>query len=215
MVMIIHWLTSRKKRKEMSACGKLKDNAACMTTAINLGGGLLAIVRDAVDFVYDINNPTIITGLTVKDKKGTGVYPISSNENYPVKMEWLHNSVNPNYEVVEGTNSVTYTQSIGTVVITDSETKEGKANILALTGKLFVVVSKMRGANADSAFHVFGMANGLKFMVEPATPESGNRVIGKFTSLEGAGEITPNGVNLLIVNAATTESLFNNRFEVV
>ena len=199
----------------MSFCGIIKDvSKGCDNTALNLSGDLLAIRLKAISITKDPTNPMLITNLTVKDLN-SGLYPLETSSFYPVKMEWLHNSVTPNYEVVEGAGFMSYTQTVGPVIINDSETKEGKANVLALTSDLWVIVSKVKGTESnDNAYHVYGANQGLKFVVAPSTPESGNRVIGSFMSPEGAGENTPNGLNLLVGTYVATDALYLNRFEV-
>lgn len=201
----------------MAFCGTQKDIVkACDSTPLNLKASLIAVRLEALSVVKDIANPYLITGVEVIDP-ATGVYPLAASPYYPVHLEWLYNSVLQNYEVTEGTSvSDSYIQTVGPVVVSDSETAAGKANVKALNSNLWALVGPVKGAVADaSAFHIYGVTNGLKFLPIPTTIEFGNRVAGNFTSIAGGEEATPNGVNWLDTDYATTLAQFNNRLEVV
>ena len=201
----------------MAFCGTVKDvNKACDSIALNLKAEMYAVRLEALSVTKDVANPYLITDLQVIDP-ATGVYPLSTSAYYPVKIEWLYNSVLPNYEVVEGTSvSDSYTQTVGPVVISDSETAAGKANVKALNSNMWAIVAPMKGvASPDATFHIFGVTNGLKFLPAATAVEFGNRVTGTFTSIAGGEESTPNGVNWLDTSYANTLAQFNNRLEVV
>jgi hypothetical protein len=201
----------------MAFCGKTKDvDKACDSVALNLKASLIAVRLEALSVTRDVANPYLITAVAVVDPD-TGVYPLAASAYYPVNMEWLYNSVLQNYEVTEGTSvSDSYIQTVGPVVISDSETAAGKANVKALNSNLWALVGPIKGAVADaSAFHIYGVTNGLKFLPVATAVEFGNRVAGNFRSLAGGEEATPNGVNWLATDYATTLAQFNNRLEVV
>ena len=198
-------------------CGKVSDILkSCDNSSLNLVSGLLLVKREAVELVKDATNPFLVTSLTIKDPT-TGLYPAVNSDYYPVKAEWYNNSVVPNYEVVEGGNAPDmYSQTVGKVVLFDSETATGKQSVKGLNASKWLLVSKVSGTvNEDSSFHIYGATHGLKFLVEPTAPEFGNRVVGMFKSSAGAEESTPNGLNLLITSIANTKSLFNQRFSTV
>lgn len=201
----------------MAFCGTSKDvDKACDSVTLNLKAAMYAVKLEALQVVPDVANPYLIKELAVVDP-ATGVYPLAASAYYPVKLDWLYNSVLQNYEVVEGTSVAdSFTQTIGPLVISDSETAAGKANVKALNSNLWALVGPVKGAVNDAAkFHIYGIVNGLKFLPIPTTPELGNRVAGNFTSIAGAGEATPNGVNWLDTDYATTLAQYNNRLEVV
>jgi hypothetical protein len=201
----------------MAFCGKVKDvEKACDSVALNLKAEMYAIRLEALSATKDGANPYLITAVEVIDP-ATGVYPLAASAYYPVKIEWLYNSVLPNYEVVEGTSvSDSYTQTLGPVVISDSETAVGKANVKALNSNLWAIIAPMKGVVNDAAtFHIFGITNGLKFLPAATAVEFGNRVTGTFTSIAGGEEATPNGVNWLDTDYATTLAQFNNRLEIL
>lgn len=201
----------------MAFCGTATDvDKACDSVPLNLKAAMYAVRLEALSATPDAANPYLIDAIAVIDP-ATGAYPLAASPYYPVKLDWLYNSVLQNYEVVEGTSvSDSYTQTIGPLVISNSETAAGKANVKALNSNLWALVGPVKGAvNDASKFHIYGIVNGLKFLPIPTTPELGNRVAGNFTSLAGAGEATPNGVNWLDTDYATTLAQFNNRLEVV
>jgi hypothetical protein len=201
----------------MAFCGTSKDiDKACDSVALNLKAKMIAVRLEALSVTRDVANPYLITALAVIDP-ATGLYPLAASAYYPVEIEWLYNSVLQNYEVVEGTSvSDMYTQTVGPVVISDSETAAGKANVKALNSNLWSIVAPVKGAIADaSAFHIYGVTNGLKFLPAATAVEFGNRVQGTFTSIAGGEEATPNGVNWLTTDYATTLAQFNDRLEIV
>lgn len=203
----------------MAYCGKQKDiDKACDSTALNLNSSMVAVRLEALSVTRDVANPFLITAVSVIDPT-TGAYPLAASPYYPINMEWLYNSVLPNYEVVEGTSvSDSYKQTVGPLVISDSETADGKANVKALNSNLWSLVGPLKGAISDaSAFHIYGVTNGLKFLPVPTAIEFGNRVAGNFGSIAGGEEATPNGVNWLNTAGAYPSTLaqFNNRLEVV
>jgi len=202
----------------MAFCGTSKDIAkACDSTPLNLKASLVAVRLEALSVTRDPANPYLITALQVIDPT-TGLYPLAASPYYPVNMEWLYNSVLQNYEVTEGTSvSDSYIQTVGPVVVSDSETAVGKANVKALNSNLWALVGPVKGAVADaSAFHIYGITNGLKFLPIPTTVEFGNRVAGNFTSIAGGEEATPNGVNwLATAGYAATLAQFNDRLDIV
>jgi len=201
----------------MAFCGKQKDiDKACDSTPLNLKASLVAVRLEALSVTRDVTNPYLITAVEVIDPP-TGVYPLDASSFYPVNSGWMYNSVLQNYEVTEGTSvSDSYIQTVGPVVISDSETAVGKANVKALNSNLWALIGPVKGAIADaSAFHIYGVTNGLKFLPIPTTPEFGNRVAGNFTSIAGGEESTPNGVNWLDTDYATTLAQYNNRLDVV
>lgn len=201
----------------MAFCGTVKDiDKACDSVALNLKAQMYAVRLEALAATKNSLNPFLIEAVEVKDP-ATGVFPVEASAFYPVKIEWLYNSVNPNYEVVEGTSvSDSYTQTIGPIVISDSETAAGKANVKALNSNLWAIIAPMKGvADADATFHIFGVTNGLKFVPAATAIEFGNRVTGTFTSIAGGEEATPNGVNWLDTDYATTLAQFSNRLEIV
>jgi hypothetical protein len=201
----------------MAFCGTVKDiDKACDSVALNLKAEMYAVRLEALVATKNVLNPFLVEAVEVKDP-ATGVYPVEASAYYPVRIAWLYNSVNPNYEVVEGTSvSDSYTQTIGPVVISDSETAEGKANVKALNSNLWAIIVPMKGVIDDvSTFHIFGIANGLKFLPAATAIEFGNRVTGTFTSIAGGEEATPNGVNWLNTSYEVTLAQFANRLEVV
>jgi hypothetical protein len=201
----------------MAFCGTVKDiDKACDSVALNLKAEMYAVRLEALAVTKDIANPFLITGLEVIDP-ATGEYPLAASAFYPVKIQFLNNSVNPNYEVVEGVSVAdSFTQTVGPVVVSDSETAVGKANVKALNSNLWAIVAPMKGViNAEATFHIFGITNGLKFVPAATAVEFGNRVTGTFTSIAGGEEATPNGVNWLDGTYAATLAQFNNRLETV
>lgn len=148
----------------------------------------------------------------------TGLYPIVGSDYYPVKVEWEKNAVKPNYEVISSeVKKDTYAQIATGIIINDSESNAGKETTMALATRKWVFIYKASGvADADDAFHVLGYKNGLQFVVEPTSDDLGGRVSGSLRSLTGGGESNPNGMNFLLAGGiAATETLFNNRLEVV
>ncbi len=201
----------------MAFCGKSKDVLkACDASPLNLKASLIAVRLEALSVTKDTENPYLVEAVAVVDPI-TGLYPLVTSEYYPIKLEWLYNSVLQNYEVTEGTSvSDAYIQTVGPLVIADSETAVGKANVKALNSSMWALVGPVKGAVADdSAFHIYGVANGLKFLPVPTAIEFGNRVAGNFRSIAGGEEATPNGVNWLDTDYATTLAQFNNRLETV
>lgn len=201
----------------MAFCGKPGDIAkACDSVAINLATTMFAVRLEAFSATPNAVNPYLIDSIEVIDP-ATGAYPLLASAYYPVKIDWLYNSVLQNYEVVEGTSiSDSYKQTIGPVVISDSETAAGKANVKALNSEMWVIVAPVKGTvSNDSKFHIYGIKNGLKFLPMPTEAAYGNRVVGNFASITGGEEGTPNGVNWLDTDPATTLAMFNNRLEVV
>jgi len=201
----------------MAFCGTAKDVIKiCDLATINLDTDMLAVRAEALALTFDVANPYLVTGAEVIDP-ATGVYPVEGSEYYPIKISWLYNSVLPNYEVVEGTSMPdTYRQLLGPLVISDSETAAGKANVKALNGNMWKLLGPLKGVAADaSKFHFYGTVNGLKFLPQATAPEFGNRVVGNFGSITGGEEATPNGVNFLAGTYAATKTLYQNRLEVV
>lgn len=201
----------------MASCDKVKDiQIICDSNNLNLSKEFLAIRYDAIKYVKNTTNPFLLDDLSVVDL-ATGVYPISTSEYYPVKVEFYLNSVKPNYEVVEGTSTaIKYLHTIGNVVVTDSENALGKLNINGLTNNLWIIVAKVKGVNnANDSFHVYGLGQGMKFLPAPTSDEFGGRVVGMFKSIAGAEENTPNGLNWLDTTIANTETLFKQRLNPV
>lgn len=201
----------------MSNCTKVADILkACDTVNLNMVSGVLVARLEALGVTPNVNNSFLLDEVSIIDPE-TGAYPLPTSDYYPIKAEWLLNSVTPNYEVVEGTSTAdSYKQTIGKIVISDSETAEGKQTIKGLNSNLWVIIAKMKGVkNQEDTFHVFGVQNGLKFLPEATAPEFGNRVVGTFTSLTGAEESTPSGVNWLDTSFAKTNTLFNQRLDPV
>lgn len=148
----------------------------------------------------------------------TGDYPIVGSDYYPLKVEWEKNAVKPNYEVISSeVKKDTYAQIATGIIINDSESDAGKETAMALSTRKWVFIYKATGvADADDAYHVLGYKNGLQFVVEPTSDDLGGRVSGSLRSLTGGGEANPNGVNFILAGGlAATDTLFNNRFEVV
>lgn len=198
-------------------CGKEKDiDASCDSATLNIKANFLAVRHEALQSTPNAANPLLLDEILIIDP-ATGAYPLPASEYYPIKVGFLYNSVTTNYEVVEGTSTPDrFKQIIGKVIVTDSESAEGKANIKALNTKLYALVVPMKGvADPDNTFHVFGYQNGLKFLPEATAAEFGNRVVGSFSSLTDAEEGTPNGVNLLDTSYANTLALYNQRFDPV
>jgi len=201
----------------MGYCDKVADIlSTCDSTNLNLVSGVLLVRAEALQTVKDTSNPFLITAATVVDPT-TGVYPIVGSPYRPIKAEWLLNSVVANYEVVEGAAVPdSYSQNIGKIILTDSETAVGKQTMKGLNSNLWKVVAKLKGVgNQNDTFHIYGVVNGLKFLPEATAPEFGNRVVGMFKSVAGAEEATPNGVNLLVNTFANTNTLFNQRLNPV
>lgn len=201
----------------MAFCGTPKNiDKACDSVPLNLKAHLIAVRLEALSVTPDIANPYLITEVEVIDPT-TGLYPLAASPYFPVKLDWLYNSVNQNYEVTEGTSvSDSYIQIVGPLVVSDSETAAGKANVKALNSGLWALVGPVKGAISQvSTFHIYGVTNGLKFLPVPTAPEFGNRVAGNFRSIAGGEEATPNGVNWLDTDYATTLAQYNNLLEVV
>jgi hypothetical protein len=201
----------------MGLCDKVKDiENNCDSASLNLASGVLAVRLEALSFTQNAVNGFLLDTVTVIDPD-TGAYPLPASAYYPVKAEWYLNTVKANYEVVEGTATADkYAQTIGNVVITDSESAEGKLNIKGLNSNLWAIVAKLKGVNnQEDTFHVYGVKNGLKFLVAPTADEFGGRVVGMFRSVAGAEESTPNGVNWLDTDFANTNALYNQRLDPV
>ena len=201
----------------MASCDKVADILNnCDTANLNLVSGAVIVRLEALSVVKNATNSFLLDSLDIIDPD-TGAYPLEASSYYPIKAEWYLNSVKPNYEVVEGTStSDRYKQTIGKIVITDSEKAVGKQNIKGLNSNLWVIVAKLTGVeNPVDTFHVYGVRNGMKFLAEATSDEFGNRVVGSFMSIAGGEESTPNGVNLLDTSFANTNTLFNQRFDPV
>lgn len=201
----------------MSNCTKVADILkACDSVNLNMVSGVLVARLEALGVTLNASNSFLLDEVTLIDP-ATGVYPLVGSDYYPIKAEWLLNSVTPNYEVVEGTATAdSYKQTIGKIVLTDSESAVGKQTIKGLNSNLWVIIAKIKGVKSQAdTFHVYGVQNGLKFLPEATAPEFGNRVVGSFASLAGAEEATPNGVNWLDTDYATTNTLFNQRLDPV
>lgn len=201
----------------MAYCGKVKDVLkACDAIPLNLKASMYAVRLEALAVTKNVLNPFLLDGLEVIDPD-TGVFPLAASAYYPVKIEWLYNSVLQNSEPLEGTSLAdSFVQTVGPVIITDSETAAGKANVKALNTNMYAIVAPLKGVVDDaSTFHVFGVQNGLKFTIQASAVEFGNRAVGTFRSISGGEEATPNGVNWLDTDYATTLAQFNNRLEVV
>lgn len=201
----------------MAYCGKVKDvEKACDAIPLNLKASMYVVRLEALSVTKSPTNPFLLTKIEVIDP-ATGAYPLAASEFYPVKIEWLYNSVLQNTEPLEGTSLAdSFVQTIGPVIITDSESAEGKANAKALNINMYAIVAPVKGvADADDTFHVYGVQNGLKFTIQASAVEFGNRTVGNFRSIAGGEEATPNGVNWLDTNPAKTLAQFNNRLEEV
>lgn len=201
----------------MAYCGKVKDvEKACDAIPLNLKASMYAVRLEALSVTKSPTNPFLLTKIEVIDP-ATGAYPLAASEFYPVKIEWLYNSVLQNTEPLEGTSLAdSFVQTIGPVIITDSESAEGKANAKALNTNMYAIVAPVKGvADADDTFHVYGVQNGLKFTIQASAVEFGNRTVGNFRSIAGGEEATPNGVNWLDTTYAKTLAQFNNRLEEV
>lgn len=201
----------------MSSCAKVTDILkVCDSATLNLISAGLLINLKAFAGVKSLTNDFLLNALTVIDPD-TGAYPLEASNYYPVSAEWFYNSNKQNYEVVEGTATADkYKQTVGPIVITNSESATGKQTVKGLNSELWVFVAKLSGVGAPAdAFHVYGSRNGLKFLPTATSDEFGGRVVGSFVSIAGGEESTPNGVNLLITDAANTEVLFNQRFDPV
>jgi hypothetical protein len=201
----------------MAYCGKAKDiDKACDSVTINLDTDMIAVRAEALAVTRDVTNPFLITKAEIIDPV-TGVYPLTTSEYYPIKVSWLYNSVLPNYEVVEGTSTPDmFRQTLGPLVISDSETADGKANVKALNSNMYKLIGPLKGTVNDiSKFHIYGVVNGMKFVPQATAPEFGNRVVGNFGSITGGEEATPNGVNFLDTDYATTKTLYANRLKEV
>lgn len=200
----------------MAYCGEAKDiEKLCDLTALNLDTDMLAVRAEALAVVTDPTNPFLVTSATVVDPD-TGAYPLETSAYYPIKFSWLYNSVLPNYEVVEGTSLPdTYVQTLGPLVVTDSESAAGKANVKALNGIMWKLIGPLKGVADANKFHIYGVLNGLKFLPQATAPEFGNRVVGNFRSITGGEEATPNGVNWMDGTYAETKALYLNRLNVV
>lgn len=201
----------------MAFCGIKKDvEKACDSVTINLASTMFAVRLEALAATPNATNPYLIDGLLVVDPN-TAAYPLEASAYYPIKIDWLYNSVLQNYEVVEGTSvSDAYKQTIGPVVISDSETAAGKANVKALNSNLYAIVAPVKGVEDKlSTFHIYGITNGLKFLPQATAPEFGNRVVGNFASITGGEEATPNGVNWVEGTYAEMLSRFQDRLDTV
>lgn len=201
----------------MAFCEKVKDILNnCDSANLNLISGVLIVRAEALGFTKNATNPFLLTQVVIKDPT-TGAYPLALSPYLPIKAEWYLNSAKVNYEVVEGTSTADkYAQTIGNIVIQDSETAEGKLNLKGLNSNLWVIIAKLKGVKSqEDTFHVYGVQNGLKFLPAPTADEFGGRVVGMFKSIAGAEENTPNGVNLLDTSFANTNTLFNQRFNPV
>ena len=201
----------------MANCDKVADILFnCDSANLNMVSGSVLVRLEALSVVKNATNSCLLDSLAIIDPD-TGVYPLTTSSYYPIKAEWYLSSVKPNYEVVEGTStSDRYKQTIGKIVITNSEKAVGKQNIKGLNSNLWVIVSKLTGVDSnDDTFHVYGVRNGMKFLAEATSDEFGNRVVGSFMSIAGGEESTPNGVNLLMTSYANTNILFGQRFDPV
>ena len=181
-----------------------------------LSGGLLVDLAAFVPTKHATKKFTL-SNIGVIDPD-TGVYPVVGSDYYPIKVEWEKNAVKPNYEVVSSeVKKDSYTQIASGIIINDSESDAGKETSMALSTRKWVFVYKARGvADADDAYHVLGYRNGMQFVIEPTSDDLGGRVSGSLRSLTGGGEANPNGVNFILAGGiAATDTLFNNRFEVV
>lgn len=201
----------------MANCDKVYDILkACDSANLNLISGALAVRIEAVSVTRNATNPFLLDLVEIIDPD-TGAYPLIASKYYPIKAEWVQNSAKPNYEVVEGTSTNDkYKQTIGKIVISDSESATGKQNVSGLNSNMWVIIGKLKGvSDNDDAFHVYGLQNGMKFLAEATADEFGNRVVGMFTSVAGGEEATPNGFNWLDTDYATTNTLFNQRLDPV
>jgi hypothetical protein len=202
----------------MALCYKPADIAKnCDSADIQaLSGALL------VDLAAYVPTPSATLKFTLEDigiiDPDTGVYPVVGSDYYPVLVEWEKNAVKPNYEVVTSElKRDTYLHVVPGIIIHNSESNEGKLNVMALATRKWVLVYKASGtASANDAFQVLGSKNGMQFTVEPTSDDLGNRVSGSMRSLTGGGELNPNGFNFLMTTGiAATQLKFNNRLAVV
>lgn len=201
----------------MSNCYKPADVVlGCESSDLQLQSGVLLI--DIRAFKPEKATPSAkftLSSVKVVDPD-TGAYPLPASDYYPIKMEWAKNAVKANYEVNSSEfKNDTYTQTLGQLVIANSETATGKENILALSTRKYVAVASLgTSVSEDSKYQVYGSKNGLQFLVEPTSDDYGGRVLGTLRSLTGGGEPTPNGLNLY--RSGDMDALdidFNNRFE--
>jgi len=202
----------------MANCYKPADIAkGCDSADLQaLSGGLLVDLAAFLPTKH-VTKKFTLANIGVIDPD-TGAYPVVGSDYYPLKVEWEKNAVKPNYEVISSeVKKDTYAQIATGIIINDSESDAGKETAMALSTRKWVFIYKATGvADADDAYHVLGYKNGLQFVVEPTSDDLGGRVSGSLRSLTGGGEANPNGVNFLLAGGlAATDTLFNNRFEVV
>jgi hypothetical protein len=200
----------------MAKCNKSKDiSVACALADLNMITGMLAIPFEAFGKLStDPLKKFLIDVIYVVDPT-TQLFPVTGTDYYPIKIDWAKNAVNQNYEVVSKTNLADgYTQTVGKVIVMDSENYAAKESIANLTQSLWVIVAKLKGVSiAEDTFHVFGADNGLAFVLEPTSVDFANRVVGTFTSVEGASESNATGYNYLEVDLDHTNAKFNGRFD--
>lgn len=202
----------------MAKCYKSADVAlGCDAADLQAKSGALLIDLDAFVGTKSLTKKFTFANIQVIDPD-TGVYPLTTSDYYPVKIEWAKNAVKPNYEVVSSeVKADTYTQLASGLIINNSESDAGKETVMGLATRKWVLVYKATGvADPDDAYQVLGSKNGLQYVVEPTSDDVGGRVTGSLRSLTGGGEANPNGYNFLLATGIEdTNTLFNNRFEVV
>lgn len=202
----------------MALCYKPDDIAkSCDSSDLAALSGGLAINIKAFKPKKSATKKFTLEDIDIVDPD-TGAYPLPASSYYPVQVEWEKNAVKANYEVVSSeVKKDGYTHIVSGVIINNSESDKGKETIMGLATEKYVFVYKASGvADADDAYQVMGVKNGMQFVVEPTSDELGGRVSGAFRSLTGGTEGNPNGFNLLLAGGiAATDTKFNNRFSTV
>jgi len=202
----------------MAECYKPADIVKiCDSADLQASSGGLLIDIKAFKSTKHSTKKFTLSEISVVDPT-TGAYPLVTSEYYPIKIDWDKNAVKTNYEVVSSeVRADKYTQLVSGVIISDSESNEGKENAMALSTRKFVFVVKISGVNdAEDAYHVFGAKNGLQYVIEPTSDEVGGRITGSLRSLAGGAEPNPNGYNFILAGGLiATDVLFNNRLNTV
>ena len=202
----------------MALCYKPADVAkSCDSSDLAALSGALAINIKAFKPTKSATDIFTLEDIDVVDPD-TGAYPLADSDYYPIEVEWEKNAVKPNYEVVSSdVKKDAYTHIVTGIIISDSESNQGKETTMALATEKYVFVYAASGvSNVDDTYQVLGAKNGMQFVVEPTSDELGGRVSGSFRSLTGGAEGNPNGLNFLMATGIeATTAKFNNRLETV
>lgn len=143
----------------MSSCGKISADAL-INCAQQLVGGvkdrLILINQDDIDTItYDIDNPLIVTDITLVSSPAARAYV----------FEGKNNSIDASWALNKGKYANNYDHTVVFKIFDDSP--EVRQQIEALANGKFVAIQEnnYRGANDEAAFEIKGLGVGLVLTV--------------------------------------------------